>query len=250
MHCHRNLLNALSLKFVTEILTVDNSEITEDQAPRTGKLSSELGTTQMANEVYYSKIFSNFSVYAKVNTGLDHKEYYELAAKDPPVADRIVELSKRYYRGQKLSEDDLPQTFFGDRGEWKIDKLPEAFFANGYIVVQQRCFDVFSKFDLGATELVPAKIYQVDRKTEVPGPFYVFNFGCVKETFPKPIWLEPVIPKDNQIAVSPLALEGPDLWFEKELSRLIFMSGRLRDALKAEKLHGPFKFYKCRVVGE
>ena len=246
---------------------VDNSEIAQDQSVRTGKLCSELRTTQMANEVYYSKIFSNFSVYAKVHTGLDHKEFSEQLKNNPTAIDKLVESSKRHYRGQKLSQDDLPQTFFGDRGEWKIDKLPGAFFANGYIVVQQKCFDVFSKFDLGGTEMVPAKIYQVDRKTEVEGPFYVFNFGCVKDTFlldkstnmngplkspfiPKPIWTDPLIPKDNQIAVSLLALDGPDLWFEKELSRIIFMSGRLRDALKAEKLHVPFKFYKCRVVGE
>jgi hypothetical protein len=85
--------------------------------------------------------------------------------------------------------------------------------------------------------------FLLDKSTNMNGP--------LKSQFiPKPIWTDPVIPKDNQIAVSPLALDGPDLWFEKELSRIIFMSGRLQDALKAEKLHVPFKFYKCRVVGE
>lgn len=46
--------------------------------------------------------------------------------------------------------------------------------------------------------------------------------------------------------ISQLRAQG----FEKGLPRLIFMSGGLRDALKAEKLHVPFKFSKCRVVGE
>jgi hypothetical protein len=218
----------------------------------------------MNNDVYYSGIHSNYSVFAKVHTGLDDGEYEEQFKKDRTVTNIIVERSQCHARGQKLGLDELPQKFYARILEDKIKTLPEAFYANGYIVVQQKCFDVFSQFDLGQTDLVPAKIYQKDRTTEIEGQFYVFNFGCIKESFipekslgmRKPfqtpdglVWSgPPVPPEDNQLAVSPDALSGPDLWFEKGLPRLIFMTGRLRDALKAEKLHVPFKFFKCHVV--
>jgi hypothetical protein len=218
----------------------------------------------MNNDVYYSGIHSNYSVFAKLHTGLDDGEYEEQFKKDRTVTNIIVERSQRHARGQKLGLDELPQKFYGRIFEDKIRTLPEAFYANGYIVVQQKCFDVFSHFDLGSTDLVPAQIFQKNRTTEIEGPFYVFNFGYIKESFiPEkstglrpaiqtaegPVWTEPMMPEDDQISLSSMALNGPDLWFERGLPNLIFMSGRLRDALKAEKLHVPFKFFKCRVVG-
>jgi hypothetical protein len=216
-------------------------------------------------DVYYSSIYSNFSVYAKVHTSFNPDitkgEYdsnrLQLASE--------AEIYKRNKTGQKLSLAELPQQFYGNRDKKKIEKLPEAFFANGYIVVQQKCADVFVRFDLGATDLVPAKVFQKDRKTEVLGSFYVFNFGCTKQSFlPEqstgikeaiqtkdgPLWLEPLTKEDGQLALSPLALAGPDLWFEKGMPSVPFVSGRLREALQSEKLDGPFKFFRCRVVGE
>jgi hypothetical protein len=247
-----------------EHIGIVDKSLAEDQISNSGKLNSDYGTAQMADDVYYSRIHSNYSVFAKVHTGLDDMEYSEQFKRDRSVTNIIVERSERHARGQKLGLDELPQSFFGDTLESKINSLPEAFYANGYIVVQQKCFEVFSRFDLGSTDLVPAKVYQKDRKTEVKGPFYVFNFGCVKESFvpgkslgmrqpfqtPEGlVWSGPPFPpEDNQLAVSPDALSGPELWIEKGLPRVIFMSGRLRDALKAEKLHVPFKFIKCRIV--
>lgn len=246
-----------------EHLRMVDKLLAEDQISNSGKLNSEYRTAQMADEVYYSRIHSNYSVFAKVHTGLDDREYEEQFKIDRAVTNIIVERSKLHARGQKLGLDELPQKFFGRILEGKIGTMPEAFYANGYIVVQQKCFDVFSRFDLGPTDLVPAKVYQKDRETEVKGPFYVFNFGCIKESFvPEksedmtssifepsgPKKYMPVVEKDNQIALSSEALSGPDLWHEKGLPRMIFMSGRLRDALKAEKLHVAFKFIKCRVV--
>jgi hypothetical protein len=238
--------------------------LAEDQISNSEKLNSEYRTAQMADEVYYSRIFSNYSGFAKVHTGLDDREYEEQFKIDRAVTNIIVERSERHARGQKLGLDELPQKFYARILEDKIRTLPEAFYANGYIVVQQKCFNVFSRFHLGSTDLVPAKIYQKDRKTEIEGPYYVFNFGCIKESFvPEKssgmrqpfqtseglVWSgPPITPEDNQLAVSSNALSGPDLWFEKGLPNLIFISGRLRDALKAEKLHVPFKFFKCRVV--
>jgi hypothetical protein len=246
-----------------EHLRIVDKFFVEDQISNSENLNSKYRNAPMADEVYYSRIHSNYSVFAKVHTGLDDREYEEQFKIDRAVTNIIVERSKLHARGQKLGLDELPQKFFGRILEGKIGTLPEAFYANGYIVVQQKCFDVFSRFDLGQTDLVPAKIYQKDRKTEIEGPFYVFNFGCIKESFvPEkstgllppiqtaqgPVWTEPMTPENNQISVSSGAFNGPDLWFEEGLPRMIFMSGRLRDALRAEKLHVPFKFIKCRVV--
>jgi hypothetical protein len=248
-----------------EHLRIVDKFFVEDQISNSGKLNSEYRTAEMADDVYYSNIYGNFAVFAKVNTGVDEQDYSEISKNNRPVIDRLLENDRKNSTGQKLTLEELTQQFFGDRDARKIEKLPEAFFANGYITVQQKCADVFARFDLGATDLVPAKFYQKDRKTEIHGSFYVFNFGCTKQsllpeqstgvkvlvqTEDGPIWRLPLREEDGQVALSSLALTGPDLWFENRMPQVIFMSGRLRDALKAEKLDGPFKFFKCRVVEE
>lgn len=217
----------------------------------------------MSKEVYYSDIWSNFSIFAKVNTGVDPLEATEFYKKNPSLDDIQVDRYRRYEKAKKLSLDELPIKFFVDR--WAVIKhLPQAVYANGYIVVQQKCADVFSQFELGQTDLVSCKILQADRKTELEGTYYVVNFGTQKSAFLpeksqdlKPpyefphgtSWILPYDQKNDQIAVSAAALEGPHMWYDPKLLRTTFMSGALHDALKIAKLDKLFNFYSCRVVG-
>ena len=217
----------------------------------------------MSKQVYYSDIWSNFSVVAMVNTGVDPYESMEVYKNNRTLSDQILDRANRYEKANKLGLDELPLEFFVDRGK-SVKHLPEAIFANGYIVVQQKCADIFSRFDLGQTDLVPCKILQADRKTELDGSYYVINFGTQKNVFlpEKSLGLRPpyehpdgaswILPYDKEndhIAVSAAALEGPDMWHDPKIADTVFMSGALHDALKVAKLDKLFNFYSCRVVG-
>jgi hypothetical protein len=58
--------------------------------------------------------------------------------------------------------------------------------------------------------------------------------------------------KDGDIAVSPTALAGSDLWICPGVEMRIFMSNRVVEALKAalsDAELAEFELYRCRVVG-
>ncbi|MEO0361753.1 MAG: hypothetical protein AAF322_11620, partial [Pseudomonadota bacterium] len=115
-------------------------------------------------------------------------------------------------------------------------------------------------FDLGEGALYPTAIYQHDRATEVPGPYYCLNFGAVKSAvvveqsnLRKPgfgvKWHNlPFVPEDGDVAVSAAALEGSDLWIDPETPRAFYMSGRLGEALQKAKLAKAFRITRCKVV--
>ncbi|WP_217488183.1 hypothetical protein, partial [Onishia taeanensis] len=53
---------------------------------------------------------------------------------------------------------------------------------------------------------------------------------------------------DNGLALSNRALQGVDLWMEKKMRKVFFMSDHLVQALKSEKLSQTLKPYRCRVI--
>jgi hypothetical protein len=128
---------------------------------------------------------------------------------------------------------------------------------------------VFSKFDFGAGGgLVPYTIYEGDEKTPLPGPFFIVNFGPLKDCFVpdaslnigkplihhqtgRPSWSLRYL-KDDQIAVSPTALSGSDLWMCPGVEVRIFMSSRAVETMGAAlsaATFADFELRRCRVVG-
>ena len=54
--------------------------------------------------------------------------------------------------------------------------------------------------------------------------------------------------KNDDIAVSPAALEGVDLWRDTALTQAPFLSPRLVKAIRAAKLTRHWDMRRCRVV--
>lgn len=52
----------------------------------------------------------------------------------------------------------------------------------------------------------------------------------------------------GDIGVTPEALAGPDLWFEKNIYNRIVMSGRLHDAIVAARIKVDFRVARARVI--
>lgn len=232
----------------------------------------------MSEQVYFSDIRRNYSVYAKLNAWINMDELGVAVKARDPIVEKIVSAGKMYIRGEKLNDCQIPPYFFADRHK-SIKKLPAAFYANGFIVLQENCADIFRQFDLGETTFVETKILQNDKKTPVAGKYFVINFGSHKDTllkdqsigfrsvakpstevgFKNMDWLlDSKFPNENRyqppakriddgLKLDRSSLQGVDLWHEARLVDLIFFSSRLHDALKAAKMSAPFQFFHCSI---
>ena len=144
------------------------------------------------------------------------------------------------------------------------EKKLAPFLISGFYYVSEELANVLRQFDLGEGGLYPVTLYEKDRKTVDERKYYCINFGNRKRAFLAkespaaqvgPFDTEegttrklPIVPDHDQIAVSPAAFAGPDLWIDENLRAGIFVSGRLYDALKAANLARVFGFKRCRVI--
>jgi hypothetical protein len=178
-----------------------------------------------------------------------------------------AEISTRYGKGLIDDANVLPKVFAGDKWDTRIKKLADFFNAAGFMIVSQRCADVFSSFDLGCGGLYPIQIYQGNRRDlAATDPYYILNFGCQKRAFIPDLSSQTAfynrIPVEGDYyrysavdiangdcVVSKLAVSGPDIWIDPTVSLAFFMSNRLTQALKSEKLTSKMFLSACSVVG-
>ena len=176
---------------------------------------------------------------------------------------RATENVKQHQSGHTIDPDELPSTFYARYPDKKQGRLPHLFMANGFWCVSARCAEVLSRFDLGPGGTRPIQAFQHDRTTPIEGQYAVLNFGAhktalVAEASPGVRQPEPDVAKwrlrlrlnDGQVAASPTALGGPDLWFDPTLRNGFFVSAALADALKKARVATPWGLKACRVVGD
>lgn len=191
-----------------------------------------------------------------------------------PTEDSLARI-KRYRAGYRLSDLDLPETV----AVWDKTCFSRTadMFSIGVYVVKPCLADVFSRFDLGEGGLTPLIIYEADLVTPATGDYYLLHFGARKNTFLPShsnkeghrirstgvakrstigftagveYWQTSSIIEDGDVAVSPFALQGADLWIEELISRKLFMSDALATALTNyhSSNRTDFCLKRCRVV--
>lgn len=168
-------------------------------------------------------------------------------------------------RGESIPAEQFPKELYAFRGS-EFDpvvtyKYFPDFFRSGFYMVSGAFADVLRQFDLGGGGVYPTKLFQEDRTTEITGDFHCLNFGNKKETFlsehspraTKSRLLKqmqpPSVIEDGDIAVSRIALEGPDIWIDPTLRNSFFMSDRLWQGLVAANVHKPLNAARCTVIG-
>lgn len=123
--------------------------------------------------------------------------------------------------------------------------------------------DVMREFNMGNGNFYPAKFFAKDQKTPLDWQHMYWNFGNVKDcvlidqspaakksgTIDHRYYRLDLAFEDGGIAVSPAALEGPDVWVDPQLKNSFFISGRLMAALKKKKLDKGLSTARCRIVG-
>jgi hypothetical protein len=163
--------------------------------------------------------------------------------------------------GKVLGKDYFPsEIYVAKDANTNYEKLPHLFYAFGYWVVSGVVADVMRGFDLGSGHLYPTKVFRKDRKTPIGDEWFCLNFGNVKHAFlpDESKGIRPLGPSktywklsdlsDNSLALTSVALSGPDIWIEEIFGDAFFLSGRLAKALKAAGIAGPFGLKKCRII--
>ena len=141
--------------------------------------------------------------------------------------------------------------------------LPDLCRLAGYWVIRATTSDVLQQFDLGDGGFYPVNVLKKDQQTPVGGEWACLNFGNKKAAFlveqsenaredyirnGEKGWFPGWSLKDDQFSVSPVALEGPDIWVDPDVGDAFFVSDRLRRALKKAKADKGFFFKRCRVI--
>lgn len=225
----------------------------------------------MVDQVWISEVMSNGDLGNKV--GLRQKWFHEpweapyVNHRVPDKSQRVFEAIRKHYDGHTAKQEDLPEASAVYSAS-DFRRVKDVFFLGAFLAVKGKIAEVLSKFDFGpGGGLVPHMIYEADEKTPLAGPFYILNFGPMKDCFlPKESTglIESVVntssgqvrwfvdsTQDGDVAVSPAALGGSDLWMCPGVGGRIFMSGRLVNALKAalgDSMFVELRLHRCRVV--
>jgi hypothetical protein len=227
----------------------------------------------MSSPVWISEVFTNYQLGNKMGLrwkfpGTDWSAPQHIL--DTPTDQEIARF-RAYRSGHRLPPEDLPEAL----AIWE----PKCFAGTGDMfslgsmyVVRPKLADVFAKFDLGDGGLEPLTIYEADLQTPAKGEFYMLQLGARKDTFlpeqsnqegyrihpelvdrktGEQMWSIETLIADGDVALSPTALQGPNLWAEvRVFSQRLFMSGGLAEALlEAHPKKVDFMLKQCRVVG-
>jgi hypothetical protein len=226
----------------------------------------------MLDHVWISEVMSNNELGNKI--GIRQKwfgEPWEVPYPNhfvPEISERVKAAMFAHYAGHTLKREDMPEAA-AVYSPSHFRRAKDVFYAGGFLAAKGKVAEVLSKFDFGAGGgLVPYTIYEADEKTPLPDPFYVVNFGPFKDCFlpeastklRKPSvhhetgrkrWNVSYV-KDGDVAVSPAALAGSDLWMCPGVEGRIFMSNRVVEALKTalgDADFADFELHRCRIVG-
>ena len=131
-------------------------------------------------------------------------------------------------------------------------------------IVTERLAAVLRQCDLGNGQLSPIRALHSDQKTPIKGSFAFFTFNNVKEAFlpdkseslrpyNSVAWSTRAVLNDLDIACSPDALRGPDIWRDRRLYGKVFISTKLHELLSAANLLKAFegnmgRVLSCRIV--
>lgn len=175
---------------------------------------------------------------------------------DPEAA---LDICRRAKKGEPLPAEVFPTKCYNDIEGRHVSNLPPLFEFASFWMVTSEMAHVLRQFNLGKTSLYPVELFQRNRRTRVPGDYFILSFGETKhkvdleqsegvkrlhETIP---WELRSTLENGQVSVSKDALIGPDLWFEDTMWKAIFMSGTLVQALRDAKLTRRIPLRRCRL---
>ncbi len=214
-------------------------------------------------KVWASNSFSEPEIMAPIRIMPSDRAQFDSS---PEESDHWAGVGMDYREALIMDGGALPKALVGSKLDTRVNKISDFFIGAGFFIVSQQCADVLMRFDLGHGGFAPVEIYQGNRKSlAAAGPLYILYFGCQKQAFvPEASNTAVFISKtpvrggymrhsgfdiaDNDYALAPKVLEGPDLWVDLTVRSSFFMSNRLTEALMEAGLAKNMFLTRCRVV--
>jgi hypothetical protein len=161
--------------------------------------------------------------------------------------------------------EDLPMKAWADSPQETFKDLPLLFMGGGGNSFTHEIAAPLLRFDLGRTFVLPIRIFLADRKTEVHADrgyhtmprFEVFKALAPEESpalragstrTPPSHWGLPWKPKDGDVAVHALALDGPAIWHDPQLFNGFFFRGDVVAAMEEAGVARHWRLIRCRVI--
>ncbi len=132
---------------------------------------------------------------------------------------------------------DLAKDYRAKTPDWVMIK-------DGIHVISEKFRDFLAGFDLGANEIFDVPLYEFDQKTPCPGRWFIFHLCETKDTLVPEhseglkqsgltpgFWMSKLAQNDV-LAVKASSAEGADIWLDLHMDGRIFLSDRLKSALK------------------
>jgi hypothetical protein len=179
---------------------------------------------------------------------------------------RVIEISNVARNGGVVDATEMPTEAWGEVGEYRAHHFPEYWpeisCYNDLWLISGKISDILRGFDIGNGVISPVRLFKRDRFSPVPGTWFFWNVGNVKEAFIpersehiRPAagrkW-RPLRAADHDLKCSVAANTGPDVWFDPKLRGVLFLGGALGQALidgeLANEMAGFGKLIKCDVV--
>jgi len=149
--------------------------------------------------------------------------------------------------GKPLPPDLVPEYLFFKYRDAKEDyktKTPDlAMIINGLTIISEKFRDLLAGFDMGTSLIHEVPLYEYDQTTRRPGRWFILHITANKKTVIPEMsenvkqigetnhWYSPVAQLDV-LAVHAEAAKGADLWIDPFFNGRIFLSDRLKSALK------------------
>lgn len=164
---------------------------------------------------------------------------------DPSVA---LAVSRALRSGStSLPKEQVPDFIHFDRYDLRRsykDNLPDLFMIkNGIVIVSERFHDLLMAHELGASEFHEVPLYEYDKTTRRPGRWFIFSViekkptlvpeksTDIKETAKKGVY-SPEIGASDVLAVRAASAQGADLWQDPAMLYRLFLTDRLKRAIK------------------
>jgi len=153
-----------------------------------------------------------------------------------------------YPDGKPLAPDLMPNYVFFKYRDHKEDyksKTPDLIMIEGgLLLISEKFRNLLADFDMGTSLIHEVPLYENDQKTLRPGRWFILHITANKKTVipEKSEKVERVAPgsakwksqiaQEDVLAVCAEAADGADLWIDSDFRGRIFLSDRLKSALK------------------
>jgi hypothetical protein len=218
--------------------------------------------------VWMSRVLSNYDIGMKqgTRTKFFNHEWDPASLNIPVEPDEVYAAYRRHTQGFALRRTDFPEAtaVFDER---RFARVKSIFYSGPFLTVEGNLARLFSRFDLGEGGLIPFTMYKSDLVTPLDREVFLLNFGArknsilpdqcedtrkfiVEKTSERQVYTINELNENGDVVLSYAALDGPDLWFEEAVHKMIFIKDAMAQALIEIGVADAFKLTPCRIEGD